>query len=561
MTKKKISHTVLRTGLRVVLILAVLWHPLSVVLPRLPYFVTPYYTESVYKDLERIFHASQYRQKHNPAIIPDETLFSYVSGAYLRGLDPILANSEHTPLGKYFLAASVAVFRNDRLPTLVFAVLTGMGIWLLGKILIKDSIFALVPLFLVSIDRLFLNQLVTVPLLDIIQLPFILFAIILVLRERSVGRYPWTWLCIGLVAATKTVVPAMLLTASISVWFIVVLRKIRESLRFMAWFPVGMTVFLLSYIRTFQDGYTFWDFLKFQKWIFLYQKSKLLYPFSSLRLLLLNQWQTWWGDFSVVPADDWSILWPVSTILAIGCAVWLMTANRWKKPSYATLALLTLWVVIYQVFLCLGVVSSRFFLPLLPFQYIISVYMIVKIWPYLKKMVMPAVLLLVMLFWMTHAAHAEYILPYPSYMPGNKLYRVSRIMDRLKGYWYFGDIGSSRYHLGLSDKYLVEAKTLLEYKQYLLAADALTRSDREFALVPVALHAAAAHGKDTEALRALVIEAAGAHVSVLDALASIVPAHVTWTPERGTPSNLPFADMLSASEQIRIAAASSAGQL
>jgi len=75
---------------------------------------------------------------------------------------------------------------------------------------------------------------------------------------------------------------------------------------------------------------------------------------------------------------------------------------------------------------------------------------------------------------------AEYVLPYPSAMPGNKLYRIMRIIDELKKPLYFGSITRYKYHLSLADKYLVEAKTLFEYKQYLLAVDALERSDREF---------------------------------------------------------------------------------
>jgi len=61
--------------------------------------------------------------------------------------------------------------------------------------------------------------------------------------------------------------------------------------------------------------------------------------------------------------------------------------------------------------------------------------------------------------------HAEYVLPYPSYMPGNKIYRVSRVVDKIKKYWYFGNIAQIKYHLALADKYLVEAKTLMEYDQ------------------------------------------------------------------------------------------------
>src|SRR5260221_10615939 len=93
-------------------------------------------------------------------------------------------------------------------------------------------------------------------------------------------------------------------------------------------------------------------------------------------------------------------------------------------------------------------------------------------------------LLVVFCLLCTPVVRAEYVLPYPSFMPGNKIYRVTRVIDKLKKYWYWGNISQIKYHLGLADKYLVEAKTLMEYNQFLLAADALRRSDDEFAQLP-----------------------------------------------------------------------------
>src|SRR5690242_19345931 len=73
--------------------------------------------------------------------------------------------------------------------------------------------------------------------------------------------------------------------------------------------------------------------------------------------------------------------------------------------------------------------------------------------------------------------HAEYILPYPGPMPGNKLHKIVQIVDKFQYYWSWGNIARANYFMDLSDKYLVEAKTLFEYKQYLLGVESLKRSD------------------------------------------------------------------------------------
>ncbi len=147
--------------------------------------------------------------------------------------------------------------------------------------------------------------------------------------------------------------------------------------------------------------------------------------------------------------------------------------------------------------------------------------------------------------------HAEYVLPYPSAMPGNKVYRISRLIDRLKRPFYFGSIGSYKYHLMLSDKYLVEAKTLFEYKQYLLAQDALHRSDAEFAEVPKFLTSAKAEGKDMRNFARQLAEAAGAHQSVLIKLKADLPDLFRWTPEKAEAVDIPIADLLGQSIHLR----------
>ena len=149
------------------------------------------------------------------------------------------------------------------------------------------------------------------------------------------------------------------------------------------------------------------------------------------------------------------------------------------------------------------------------------------------------ILLAVVFVVLPGVVHAEYVLPYPSYMPGNKLYAVSRIFDRLKSYWYWGNLGQFRYHLALSDKYLVEAKTLFEYKQYLLGAQALERSDKEFRL-----------------LKQVDSEVILAHEGVLRKLLLETPETIEWKPEKIAPSTIALHDLLQHSLSIRTSAGS-----
>lgn len=369
MSKKKKHHIQFFRHIPMVILLCVMFFPLGkVLLERWGAFTAPYYTEETYKYHEDSFNRSQYRLKHPTALIPDEAVFSYAAGAYLHGVDPILINSEHTPLGKYFLALSILMFKNDKTIMIFFAFLTLVSLFALSKQVLGDTLVSLVPVSLFAVEQLFVDQLRYVPLLDIVQLPFIFFSLSAFLWEQKVKKYPLTALLLGVVMATKTIVPGILLSV-VFVGFFIFTRRVKDILQFVLWLPLSVVIFCLSYMRTFMSGYTIWDFIGFQKWIFLYQKSKILFPFSAWRLIFFNQWQAWWGDFSILKASDWRITWPIGTILTAGLAI---IAVFKKIRITDRVFLLLLWIGVYGAFLSIGVISSRFLLPFLPVTYILG---------------------------------------------------------------------------------------------------------------------------------------------------------------------------------------------
>ncbi len=158
--------------------------------------------------------------------------------------------------------------------------------------------------------------------------------------------------------------------------------------------------------------------------------------------------------------------------------------------------------------------------------------------------VMGFIFFFVISFALARPAYADYVLPYPSSMPGNKLYKVGRFVDTLKKHWYWGSIASYRYRLALADKYLIEAKTLFEYKQYLLATDALRRSNDEFRQLPIYLKKAKDEKKDIAQLQSILRAATGAHVQILEDISLRVPAEFQWIPEKSQATDLPLGRLL-----------------
>jgi len=149
-------------------------------------------------------------------------------------------------------------------------------------------------------------------------------------------------------------------------------------------------------------------------------------------------------------------------------------------------------------------------------------------------------------------AQSSYVLPYPSFMPGSIFYKLNLIKEEVLKYWYFGDFGQFTYNLKQSDKYLVEAKTLFDYKQYLLANTALQKSGKYFEKIYPNLLSAKKNGKKFAEKETMLREAAQKHTEDLTKLKSTVPSVFDWTPERESPTTLNLLESLDASIKLRV---------
>ena len=148
-------------------------------------------------------------------------------------------------------------------------------------------------------------------------------------------------------------------------------------------------------------------------------------------------------------------------------------------------------------------------------------------------------------------AESSYVLPYPSSMPGGILYKPHLVWEKIMKYWHFGNFGQFEYNLKQSDRYLVEAKTLFEYKQFLLGYSALIKSDSYFSQSPLYLELAKKENKNIEDKKNILRGAALKHMEILYRLKNEVPKTFEWTPEKSSSTALSLEDTISESIEIR----------
>jgi hypothetical protein len=156
-------------------------------------------------------------------------------------------------------------------------------------------------------------------------------------------------------------------------------------------------------------------------------------------------------------------------------------------------------------------------------------------------------LLLFLSFVKRSFAASDYVLPYPSTMPGSFMYKPHSILEEVLKYWYFGNFGQFTYNLKESDKYLVEAKTLFEYNQYLLGYNALKKSDEFFVKTLPFLEKAKKEGKDVNQNRETLSSAAQKHIEILKIIEKEVPESFNWQPEKSAASILDLKSIIESS--------------
>lgn len=145
----------------------------------------------------------------------------------------------------------------------------------------------------------------------------------------------------------------------------------------------------------------------------------------------------------------------------------------------------------------------------------------------------------------------DYVLPYPSSMPGSVFYKLRLIGEKLQEVWYFGSFGKYVYNTKQADKYLVEAKILFEYKQYLLGSKALKKSNYYFSQIKKSLTSASQEKKDITDKKNLLSEEAKKHIEILTFLQKELPEKFIWQPENSPSETLLLHNMLEEAISIR----------
>lgn len=339
-----------------------------------------------YRFLGKLYGESQYTKKKNPGIIPDQVLEAYAAGAFLNGVNPINIIHDQPPLGRYILSLSALLFDNVNTIMVLLFFLSSLGVFLIGRLVLNNTLLLLIPLAVFVNEPLFINKFYNSPLLEPIQLPSIIFFLYFfiqgIIKKSYVKWFIFASIMLGFVISIRFFALGLVLVSSSIFYFLITQQLNRKFFIFLFTLILAPIILIISYSRTIQLGSSILHIFGIQKYIYNYHKQQLSLPFSFWDLIMFNRWHTWWGTQQIIFDKQWIVIWPISMVFTL---IYLLVGIFKKLIVSEPEKILILWIVAYSLFLSFGQVSTRYFPPLLPFLYIIATSFVMKIAFNLKK--------------------------------------------------------------------------------------------------------------------------------------------------------------------------------
>jgi len=193
--------------------------------------------------------------------VSDADIYALAGWLYIHGVPPSEFNFEHPPLAKFFIGISEVLFRSPTSINAFFGLATLLVVYLLSIRLFGKTVFALIPVYMLSLEKLFLGAART-STLDIYSAFFISLSVLMFLYTvKNPKLFPALSLVIGLGVACKWEAAFIILA------FIVFLLLDRAWMKlgyFMASLPLALLTYAMAYTTYFLSGHSFLEFLALQ---------------------------------------------------------------------------------------------------------------------------------------------------------------------------------------------------------------------------------------------------------------------------------------------------------
>jgi len=334
-------------------------------------------------EITKVYQSSQFAPlpQDRQEVIQDWDLYPYAGVIYLITGDLGKINIEHPPLGKYLLGVSYLSLGNSTVVQLPLAIIFLFFVFLISKKFLINRWLALtIPLIMLT-EPMFIFQATHSHIDLFLAAMTAVFLWLALTRKKPRDRdCVLLGLVLGIIASIKFPAIALILAACYFLtWFF---KGRKNSWQLLIIFGLAILVYLAVY-SPFLIRSGFSGFIDLQSRAIKLHLSHVpeYLPLAPLRVMVLNQWPTWWDpNNSVLPTTDWQITWP---FLALSMLV--SPLLYWKNKKRKSFLILFLFSWAYFIF-----INSRLFFPgylliILPFLYLFLILELKLIFGILKN--------------------------------------------------------------------------------------------------------------------------------------------------------------------------------
>jgi dolichyl-phosphate-mannose--protein O-mannosyl transferase len=199
--------------------------------------------------------------------LSDEAFYALAGWRYVHGSSLDIMTLSHPPLAIYLIGLSELLFMNHVMLSLVVSFLTLIIVYLISKSVVPHSPIALIPVFLLSLDKMY-TTLSSVAWLEIYATLFASLSVLLLLSQRRWAK-PLLYVSMGLALSCKW--STVFLVALPVIYY--ALKKDWNQLKS---YPLFLIITLITYSSTyaifFIQGHTLQDFITLQSNMFAGQR-------------------------------------------------------------------------------------------------------------------------------------------------------------------------------------------------------------------------------------------------------------------------------------------------
>jgi len=214
-------------------------------------------------------------------LVFDPELYALAGWLYIHGVPPSEFNFEHPPLAKFFIGISEVLFHSPTSMNAFFGLVTLLVVYLLSIRLFGKTFFALIPVYMLSLEKLFLGAART-STLDIYSAFFVSLAVLMFLYTvKNPKLFPALSVVIGLGVACKWETAFVILAF---VGFLLLDRAWMKLGYFMASLPLALLTYATAYTTYFLSGHSFLEFLALQMSIYKFYSMGSMYTGGALMI-------------------------------------------------------------------------------------------------------------------------------------------------------------------------------------------------------------------------------------------------------------------------------------